>query len=90
MRVGNRWSVQHIYEDRATGRVYVIAGGQVREMPDHIGRMLIGAHPDKLYDANDVGAAEPRAVDPSTDNRMVDTESPGVRKRKRGRRTKTR
>ena len=88
MRVGaNR---THSYEDRATGKVYVIPGGEVREVPDQIGRTLIDAHPAKLYDADAAAGTVGRLADTSADNRMVDVKPPNLRKGRGGRRPKTR
>lgn len=88
MRVGAKWD--HVYEDRATGRVYVILAGQSREVPDHVGQMLIKAHPTKLFDADAAARDEVRAVDTSGDNRMVDVGRAAPRKPRGGRRTETR
>ena len=39
----------HRYEDPATGQVYVIPGGEVREVPEHVAAIMVRTHPDKLY-----------------------------------------
>ena len=72
----------HIYEERSTGRVYVIRGGEVREVPDDVGRRLIEVHPAKLYDADEVDLA-PSAGAPS--DRMVDVRRQVPGRNRRGR-----
>ena len=52
MRIGNRWTVAHRYEDRATRVVYTILPGETKEVPEHVGDRLLSAHPEKLYDAD--------------------------------------
>ena len=60
MRVFNKWSVRHMYEDRAANVVYMIPANGCLEVPDTVGRMLIDAHPTKLCDAD---ADEPPRLD---------------------------
>ena len=75
----------HIYEERSTGRVYVIRGGQVREVPEHVGRRLIEVHPAKLYDADEVN---PAPSNEAPNDRMVDVRRQAPRKNRRSRTTR--
>ena len=38
----------HRYYNRAEQRLYLFQPGDVREVPDNLGRMLLAAHPDKF------------------------------------------
>ena len=53
----------HRYEDLADRRVYVIPQGEIREVPDQVASLLVGAHPDKVYYA-DVPATRPGGPGP--------------------------
>ena len=65
----------HSYEDRATRQLYVIGQGTYREVPDPIGALLLGAHPDKLCDvsgeANPGGHVCPRTQSGDYEHTMV-------------------
>ena len=78
-----------MYEERATRVVYVIPAAGSREVPASIGRMLIEAHPDKLYDADAGLESEARPADTADHDRIMDT-APGRRTRKKPARQQTR
>ena len=58
------------YEYRAGGRVCVIPGGGAREEPDQVARVIVRAHPDKLYRA-DLDGPRSRMAGSTAKDRMM-------------------
>jgi hypothetical protein len=67
--------------------VYVISAGQVRVVPDKIAVLLVGAHPEKLYLADD-GDRNKAAQDSQGPTGNANTDSRAVARRDRRRRKK--
>lgn len=66
---------RHAYEDRANHRFYEWADGQVRDVPDDVGLMLLQAHPSKFCNVN--GEESPEShVCSKTREYMVSTLEP--------------
>lgn len=74
----------HRYEDRATGRVYVIPAGEARELPDEVASLIVAAHPDKLYFADVAETPGRGATTPAQDRMMRVLPRPDGRRVRRG------
>ena len=77
----------HRYEDPATGQVYVIPGGEVREVPEHVAAIMVRAHPDKLYyvEQTQAGPGDVETGDTPGDSTLGTPPRPSRRKQARRR-----
>ena len=85
MRIENRSSVAHRYEDRRRKVVYVIPLGQVREVPDEVAAVLLQAHPDKLFNPEDERRTEGGERMAAGHNRMMEAPEPERPRHRRAR-----